>query len=145
MSIKKVSIIAPKKCVGQVEVCTPASILLITGKGRTRSGVLKKLKGYKRQDALKKREPICVTIEELVGKLVDARGRCAYCREGVAIRSYPARYSKQWTLDRKDNSLGHTCNNTVISCLECNLRRRSRDHRLFLKGEHMTFRKAALP
>ena len=145
MSTKTVSIKAPAKCAGLVQACTPASIHLITRKGLTRNGVLKKLRGYGRQDALKQRKPECVTVEELVCKLVAARGRCTYCTEGVAVISYPPRYGKQWTLDRKDNSLGHTCDNTVISCLECNLRRRSRDHHLFLRGERMTFKKAAAP
>ena len=31
----------------------------------------------------------------------------------------------QWTLDRIDNSIGHNKENVVISCLECNLKRRT--------------------
>ena len=30
----------------------------------------------------------------------------------------------QWTLDRIDNNLGHNSDNVLISCLECNLKRR---------------------
>ena len=32
----------------------------------------------------------------------------------------------QWTLDRIDNDKNHSNNNTVISCLSCNLARRRR-------------------
>ena len=30
----------------------------------------------------------------------------------------------QWTLDRIDNDIGHSNDNTVICCLKCNLDRR---------------------
>ena len=33
----------------------------------------------------------------------------------------------QWTLDRIDNSLSHTNENTCVSCLKCNLQRRVMD------------------
>jgi len=31
---------------------------------------------------------------------------------------------KQWTLERKDNSLGHTNDNVVLACLNCNIKRK---------------------
>ena len=34
------------------------------------------------------------------------------------------RAKKQWTLDRIDNDIGHNNGNVIISCLECNLKRR---------------------
>ena len=34
------------------------------------------------------------------------------------------REKKQWTLDRLDNDIGHYNSNVVISCLECNLKKR---------------------
>ena len=33
----------------------------------------------------------------------------------------------QWTLDRIDNERPHTKDNILISCLECNLKRRRMD------------------
>ena len=36
-----------------------------------------------------------------------------------------------WTLDRIDNDLSHTNNNTCISCLKCNLQKRRRSHEKF--------------
>ena len=38
-----------------------------------------------------------------------------------------SKQDNQWTLDRIDNSMGHNTNNVVISCLECNLKRRNTD------------------
>jgi hypothetical protein len=37
----------------------------------------------------------------------------------------------QWTLDRKDNGLCHSCDNTLIACLKCNLQRRVTDMNKF--------------
>ena len=61
--------------------------------------------------------------------------------ESLALENYPRLHPRQWTLDRKDNTLGHSVENTVVSCLGCNLRRRSRDHESFLKGSRLTFKK----
>ncbi len=33
------------------------------------------------------------------------------------------REKKQWTLDRINNDLGHHNDNTVVCCLECNLKK----------------------
>ena len=42
------------------------------------------------------------------------------------------RDSQQWTLDRIDNSLGHTYTNIVICCLECKLKRRTQTRKKYL-------------
>ena len=47
------------------------------------------------------------------------------------------RDKKQWTLDRIDNSIGHNTNNLVISCLECNIQKRDRNHEQFLFSKNM--------
>ena len=41
------------------------------------------------------------------------------------------RESKQWTLDRIDNNIGHNKDNVVICCLECNLKRGTIDDKKF--------------
>ena len=42
---------------------------------------------------------------------------------------------EQWSLDRIDNSIPHTNDNVIISCLKCNLQRRcqNKDNFLFTK------------
>ena len=45
------------------------------------------------------------------------------------------RDSKQWSVDRLNNDLGHDNDNIVLACLDCNLKRRrkSADKFLFTK------------
>ena len=42
-----------------------------------------------------------------------------------------ARDETQWSLDRIDNDKCHSNENTVISCLKCNLQRRCQDMKKF--------------
>ena len=42
------------------------------------------------------------------------------------------REAKQWTLDRINNDIGHNTDNVLISCLECNLKRRRTNKDAFL-------------
>lgn len=63
------------------------------------------LKGYKKQDVLKSRD-FDLTKEFIIQKLNE---KCYYCGyETIG-------------LDRKDNKLGHTQDNCVSSCKECNI------------------------
>jgi hypothetical protein len=41
------------------------------------------------------------------------------------------RDSNQWTLDRLNNYDEHSCDNTIISCLKCNLERRRQNSEKF--------------
>ena len=56
-------------------------------------------------------------------KLVVSKLKCYYCRDNCLLMYNNIREKKQWTLDRLDNSDGHTSENTVICCLDCNLKR----------------------
>ena len=89
----------------------------------------KKISGYKNQD-IKKNIHDCKTLitrEELLEKLVISKLKCYYCSLPVKILYKMARDPLQWSLDRLDNDKNHTSVNTVISCLDCNLKRRRRD------------------
>lgn len=90
------------------------------------SELRKKMHSYKSQDERKNRYDINSFIkdEELYEKLVVSRLKCFYCREQVKVVYGYVRDDYQWTLDRINNDLGHSSENTVVCCLKCNLQRR---------------------
>ena len=98
----------------------------------------KKIASYKQQDIIKKRldHVTFVTLEEVVDMMNQTELHCHYCCEQMYILYEFAREKKQWTLDRIDNQLGHISTNIVLSCLECNLKRRRirKDAFLFTKN-----------
>ena len=100
----------------------------------------KKRTSYKQQDLDKKRfsEKDFICYEEILGKLKECGLSCHYCKEDIAVVYDVVREMKQWTLDRIDNDLGHTCANVVISCLECNLKRRRTSQNAFLFTKNLT-------
>ena len=88
----------------------------------------KKRYSYYQQDLRKQRiEDITeiLTKDEIIEKLVVSRLRCKYCKKIVVLFYDRVRDPQQWSLDRLDNSLSHTADNTCIACLKCNLERRT--------------------
>lgn len=105
-------------------------------KKELRSNLISKINSYKQQDVKKKiNENNLITIEELIEKLVISKLRCFYCKNNICLFYLNVREKMQWTLDRIDNNKNHSNDNTIISCLECNLKRRTKnkDHFLFTK------------
>jgi hypothetical protein len=100
----------------------------LTGQGEPllKSELLQKIQGYKGQDIKKEvyDSTTLITLDEVIEKLVASKLRCCYCSTPVFILYKNVRDPAQWTLDRNDNSLGHTSANTCIACLKCNLQRR---------------------
>ena len=96
-----------------------------------------KLNSYKHQDIIKKRydETAFIKTKEVIDKLYDCSLKCHYCNEKTYILYDLVREMKQWTLDRINNNEGHNTDNVLISCLDCNLKRRrtSKDAFLFTK------------
>ena len=88
----------------------------------------KKINGYKQQDIKKKihNDSTLINLEDTVSKLVACGLQCYYCGKRVKVMYKKVRDKYQWTLDRIDNDKNHSNNNTVISCLSCNLARRRR-------------------
>ena len=68
-----------------------------------------------------------INMEDVLEKLVGSQLTCCYCSKPIFILYKNVREPLQWTLDRLDNTLGHTKANTCISCLKCNLQRRLTD------------------
>lgn len=83
------------------------------------------------------RVPKTITLDETLELLLKSNLICIYCNHPVYILYMNWREPKQWTLDRIDNSLYHTYDNCVISCLQCNLKRREKDFMKFKKSKQI--------
>jgi hypothetical protein len=94
----------------------------------------KKISGYKQQDRIKKRydEPQFLTLESVILKMVECELKCRYCRGEMDVIYDISRESRQWSVDRINNDLGHNLTNFHLACLECNLKRRRRTDEKFL-------------
>ncbi len=108
----------------------------------TISHLKSKLAGYKHQDVLKKvyQEDNFITFQKLLELLVEFELKCNYCKRELYILYEYVREPTQWTLDRIDNDQGHNTGNLLISCLECNLKRKvmSKDRFYFSKNLEIT-------
>lgn len=93
-----------------------------------------KLHSYRSQDVNKSLldESQFVNYEYVIELLREKQLKCFYCKETVLLMYDAVRDSKQWTLDRMDNSMGHNRGNVEIACLICNLRRRTMYHERYL-------------
>ena len=96
--------------------------------------ITKKISGYKQQDRIKKRydEPQFLTLESVILKMVECELKCRYCRGEMDVIYDISRESRQWSVDRINNDLGHNLTNFHLACLECNLKRRRRTDEKFL-------------
>jgi len=103
------------------------------------SHIKTKICSYKQQDIVKKKlnEEQFVTFEEVVELLKICGLTCHYCSEHVFILYEKVRETKQWSLDRINNDIGHNGGNLVIACLECNLKRRRTNKDAFMFTKNM--------
>ena len=103
----------------------------------------RKIGGYRQQDKRKNilNEDTLINLSHLTEKLVSSRFKCKYCRENVYLFYKNVRDDYQWTLDRINNDLGHSCANTLISCLKCNLQRRRRSMAAFTFTKELRIKK----
>jgi len=98
---------------------------------------------YKSQDLIKKKwdEKHFITINVIIQLLQQSQLLCVYCNECIYVLYEFVCEPKQWTLDRIDNQKGHNSNNVVISCLECNLKRRITNKNKFQMGKKIVISK----
>ena len=75
-------------------------------------------------------------MDECIDKLVLSKMKCYYCNENMLLVYENVREPKQ-TLDRIDNNKGHITENVVISCLDCNLKRRTMNDKKFKFSKQM--------
>ena len=92
-----------------------------------------KIRGYKNQDIKKSiyDENKLISYNDLLEKLVISKLKCYYCNDAVKLIYKICRDPNQWTLDRLNNDLCHSKENTIICCLKCNLKRRNIDSNKF--------------
>lgn len=93
----------------------------------------KKVNGYKQQDIKKQLFDVesFIKVDEVRAKLIAELLTCTFCGNRVVLFYEKVRDECQWTLDRIDNDLGHSNDNTRIACLKCNLKRRRTDYDKF--------------
>jgi hypothetical protein len=93
-----------------------------------------KIMGYKYQDIHNTifNETEFIGFGQVVELLYLSKLTCYYCQNSVQILYDYVREPNQWTLERLDNKRGHNHNNVVVSCLRCNLRRRTMYHERYL-------------
>ena len=103
--------------------------------------IKKKINSYKNQDIKKDKLNNLINYDETIEKLLESKLKCYYCKDNVIIIYEKIREPKQWTLDRLDNNIGHNKENTVICCLDCNLKRRVKSHESFKFTKQLIIKK----
>ena len=104
--------------------------------------IKKKINSYKNQDIKKDKLNNLINYDETIEKLLESKLKCYYCKENVIIIYEKIREPKQWTLDSLDNNIGHNKENTVICCLDCNLKRRVKSHENFKFTKQLIIKKS---
>jgi len=97
----------------------------------------RKLSGYKQQDIKKKKYDSdgFISLNDLIEKMIISKHQCFYCKKLCKILFNDVREPLQWTLERIDNSIGHTTDNVEICCYKCNIKRGTKN------SEHFRFAK----
>jgi len=97
--------------------------------------IKQKINSYKYQDIRKNilcREKFILTPSRVIKLLYDCKLLCYYCNNETKVIYERVCEPTQWTLERQLNHLGHNIDNVVISCLKCNLGRRTMHENRFL-------------
>ena len=101
--------------------------------------VQKKINSYANQDKMMKRynKDDFISLNDVFEKIKLCENKCYYCTDNLLIHYQYSREPKQWTLERKNNNIQHSKDNCVISCLECNLKRRNSSYDAFQYTKQM--------
>ena len=108
--------------------------------------IKKKINGYISQDKKKVANPKRryvhneedeLTFDIVLEKLMLTKLICFYCRTYVVVIYKDKLDKRQWTLDRIDNTVQHSGANCVISCLECNMKRRTQNCKRFKESKQI--------
>lgn len=101
-----------------------------------------KLRTYKASDISRSLpgSPDC-SCEYICELMIENKCRCYYCHIDYLMLYKNKREPLQWSVDRIDNSRSHCEGNVVISCLQCNLKRRTRECKEFYDCKNMVVQK----
>lgn len=101
--------------------------------------VQKKINSYANQDKMMNRysKEDFISLNDVFEKIKLCENKCYYCTDNLLIHYQYSREPKQWTLERKNNNIQHNKDNCVISCLECNLKRRNSSYDAFQYTKQM--------
>ena len=105
--------------------------------------IQQKIQGYRWQDIIKKLyyPEKFIDYDFVIELLQTCQKKCFYCQENVQIIYTLVREPKQWTIERIDNTMGHNKDNVEISCLRCNLQRRTMNYKCFLTTKQLKIHK----
>ena len=81
--------------------------------------LIKKLSSYKQQDQNKNKREFDIDAELIIALKQQHNNHCESCN-CIMRWCYSDKDPRQFTVDRKNNSLGHVRNNVMLTCLECN-------------------------
>jgi hypothetical protein len=98
-----------------------------------------KIQGYKQQDKKNKcfDDDFFISLYDVFELLILSKLKCYYCKNDTPVLYNNSKQQNQWTLDRIENDQGHNKGNCVISCLKCNLDRKTLDCKKFLFTKQM--------
>jgi hypothetical protein len=110
------------------------------------SEIKTKLSSYKQQDVIKHRyeQGLFVTSEYVVNMLLEADISCFYCKDEMLVLYEKSREMTQWSVDRINNDIGHNVDNIVVSCLRCNLQKKTRDSDKFLNTKQLVIKREGI-
>uniref|UniRef100_A0A6C0L043 Uncharacterized protein n=1 Tax=viral metagenome TaxID=1070528 RepID=A0A6C0L043_9ZZZZ len=120
---------------GQIADCSLNKII--------KKEISKKISSYKSQDKKNSKydEEQHISYLQLLSKLKKCNLKCYYCNEKLFLLYKKRGEPMQWSLERFDNNIGHYETNTCISCLKCNLQRRTSNHEYFKFSKNLTISK----
>ena len=102
----------------------------------------RKIQGYKQQDIEKSKYRFDEFVDlEFVIELLKQHSNCFYCNTPIKLLYIQSRDPQQWTLERIDNKVGHTKRNVKVSCLSCNIKRRTMYHEKYLFTKQLVLTK----
>jgi hypothetical protein len=127
------------ECIAELYLKGELDLSLETNKNII-SVLKQKFNSYKSQDKQShKYDPEQhITYEQMIEKVYTSGLKCYYCNCDVSFLYNKKRLKSQWTLERLDNNLGHYASNTCISCLDCNLKRRTDNYEYFKMSKKTT-------